>query len=157
MNHSMLTCGRTTHLKIVAVALIAAVLFTTVGLKARLDDSGAGNVTATEKAGSPATKAGKHALYSTRDDAAVRRHDSSRRFVSGTERDRQPSTYVTPRPHSRGRSSAGPPGLTASIFSMRLPRAVRAFRAAAISASESSSSEVNEGGRSENHANLSRD
>jgi len=24
MNHSMLTCGRTTHLKIVAVALIAA-------------------------------------------------------------------------------------------------------------------------------------
>jgi hypothetical protein len=26
MNHSMLTCGRITHLKIVAVALIAAVL-----------------------------------------------------------------------------------------------------------------------------------
>jgi hypothetical protein len=72
MNHSMLTCGRTTHLRIVAVALIAAVLFTTVGLKARLDDSGAGNVTATVKAGGPAMKAGKHTLYSTRDDAAVR-------------------------------------------------------------------------------------
>ena len=37
MNHSMLTCGRTTHLKIVAVALIAAVLFAAVGLKERLD------------------------------------------------------------------------------------------------------------------------
>jgi hypothetical protein len=72
MNHSMLTCGRTTHLKIVAVALIAAVLFATVGLKAWLDDSGAGNVTASVKAGGPAMKAGKPALYSTRDDAAVR-------------------------------------------------------------------------------------
>src|ERR1700674_4878801 len=65
MNHSMLTCGRTAHLKIVAVALIAAVLFATVGLKARLDDSGAGNVTASVKAGGPAMKAGKPALYST--------------------------------------------------------------------------------------------
>ena len=35
MNHSILTCGRTTHLKIVAVALITAVLCATVGLKAR--------------------------------------------------------------------------------------------------------------------------
>ena len=72
MNHSMLTCGRTTHLKIVAVALIAAVLFATVGLKARLDDACAGNVTASVKAGGPAMKVGKPALYSTRDDAAVR-------------------------------------------------------------------------------------
>jgi hypothetical protein len=39
MNHSILTCGRTTHLKIVAVALITAVLCATVGLKARLDES----------------------------------------------------------------------------------------------------------------------
>jgi hypothetical protein len=72
MNHSMLTCGRTTHLKIVAVALIAAALFATVGLKARLDDSGASGMTASAKAGGPATKAGRPALYSTRDDAAVR-------------------------------------------------------------------------------------
>jgi hypothetical protein len=72
MNHSMLTCGRTTHLKIVAVALIAAALFATVGLKARMDDSGAGGMTASAKAGGPAMKAGKPALYSTRDDAAVR-------------------------------------------------------------------------------------
>jgi hypothetical protein len=70
MNHSMLTCGRTTHLKIVAVALIAAALVTTVGLAGRLDDLGAGNMTA--KAGGPALKAGKPALYSTRNDAAIR-------------------------------------------------------------------------------------
>jgi hypothetical protein len=72
MNHSMLTCGRTTHLKIVAVALIAAALVTTVGLTGRLDDLGTGNMTASAKAGGPAVKAGKPALYSTRNDAAVR-------------------------------------------------------------------------------------
>jgi hypothetical protein len=72
MNHSMLTCGRTTHLKIVAVALIAAVLFAIVGLKTRLDDSGAGNLTAAVKAGGHAIKVGKPSLYSTRDDTAVR-------------------------------------------------------------------------------------
>jgi hypothetical protein len=72
MNHSMLTCGRTTHLKIVAVALIAAALVTTIGLTARLDDSGTGNITASAKAVGPAVKAGKPAVYSTRNDAAVR-------------------------------------------------------------------------------------
>jgi hypothetical protein len=72
MNHSMLTCGRTTHLKIVAVALIAAALFATVGLTARPDDSRAGTMTASAKVGGPAVKAGKPALYSIRDDAAVR-------------------------------------------------------------------------------------
>jgi hypothetical protein len=70
MNHSMLTCGRTTHLKIVAVALVAAALVTTVGLTGRVDDFGTGNMTA--KAGGPAVKAGKPAIYSTRNDAAVR-------------------------------------------------------------------------------------
>jgi hypothetical protein len=43
-----------------------------VRLKAWLDDSGAGNVTASVNAGGPAMKAGKHALFSIRDDAAVR-------------------------------------------------------------------------------------
>jgi hypothetical protein len=72
MNHSMLTCGRTTHLKIVTVALIAAALVATVGLTARLDDPGTGNMTASARAGGPAVKAGKPAVYSTRNDAAVR-------------------------------------------------------------------------------------
>jgi hypothetical protein len=72
MNHSMLTCGWTTHLKIVAVALIAAVLVAAVGINARLDDAGAGTMTASAKAGGPAVRAGKPAIYSTRNDAAVR-------------------------------------------------------------------------------------
>ncbi len=72
MNHSMLTCGVTTHLKIVAVALIAAALVATAGINARLDDSGTGTMTASAKAGGPALKAGKPAVYSTRNDAAIR-------------------------------------------------------------------------------------
>ena len=72
MNHSILTCGRTTHLKIVAVALITALLLATVGLKARLDESGAGNLTASLKVEGPVMKARKSSHYSARDDAAVR-------------------------------------------------------------------------------------
>jgi len=73
MNHSMLTCGRTTHLKIVAIALVAAVLVATAAVNARRDDSGAGgNTTATAKAGGPAWKAGKPAIYSTRNDTTIR-------------------------------------------------------------------------------------
>jgi hypothetical protein len=72
MNHSMSTWGWTTHIKIVVVALTAAVLVATAGVRARLDDSGAGTSTAIAKAGGPVLKAGKPALYSTRGDDAVR-------------------------------------------------------------------------------------
>jgi hypothetical protein len=72
MNHSMLTCGWTTHIKIVVVALTAALLVATAGVKAQLDDSGAGTSTAIAKAGGPVLKAGKPALYSTRGDDVVR-------------------------------------------------------------------------------------
>ena len=72
MNHSIVTCGRTTHLKIVAVALITAVLCATVGLKDRLHESGAGNLTASLKVEGPVMKARKPSLYSARNDAAVR-------------------------------------------------------------------------------------
>jgi hypothetical protein len=72
MNHSMLTCGVTTHIKIVAVALVAAALVATAGLMGRLDDASATNMTASVKAGGPALKAGKPAVYSIRNDATVR-------------------------------------------------------------------------------------
>jgi hypothetical protein len=72
MNHSMLTCGVTTHIKIVAVALVAAALVATAGLTGRLDDGVATSMTAGAKAGGPALKAGKPAVYSTRNDATVR-------------------------------------------------------------------------------------
>jgi hypothetical protein len=60
MNHSMSTCGWTTHVKIVVVALTAAALVAT------------STATAKAKAGGPVLKAGKPALYSTRGDDAVR-------------------------------------------------------------------------------------
>ncbi len=39
MNFSLLTADRVTHLKIVAVALVAATVVTVVGLKARVGDA----------------------------------------------------------------------------------------------------------------------
>ena len=72
MNHSMLTCGVTTHIKVVAVALVAAALVATAGLTGRLDDGTATSMTASAKAGGPALKAGSPVVYSTRNDATVR-------------------------------------------------------------------------------------
>lgn len=40
MNHSIVTANRNTHLKIVVVALIAAIMVVTVGIAARLSTSG---------------------------------------------------------------------------------------------------------------------
>ncbi len=40
MNHSIATANRTTHLKIVVVALIAGIMVVTIGIAARLGSSG---------------------------------------------------------------------------------------------------------------------
>ena len=70
MNFSLFTCDRTTHLKIVAVALVAAVVIAVGGIYARVGD--AGSLTAGAKTSGTVVKAGKPAVYSTRDDSAVR-------------------------------------------------------------------------------------
>jgi hypothetical protein len=70
MNYSMQTCGWTTHLKIVTVALAGVALVATVGICARVDHGPAGFMTA--KAGGPVVKARKPAIYATRSDDAVR-------------------------------------------------------------------------------------
>ena len=41
MNHSLVTADRTTHLKIVAVSLVAAIAVILVGVTARVTDTGA--------------------------------------------------------------------------------------------------------------------
>ena len=41
MNHSLVTADRTTHLKIVAVSLVAAIAVILVGVTARISDTGA--------------------------------------------------------------------------------------------------------------------
>jgi hypothetical protein len=69
MNSSLFTCDRTTHLKIVAIALVASIVVIAVGIHARTDDSGS---LAAAKTSGMVVKAGKPAIYSTRNDSAVR-------------------------------------------------------------------------------------
>lgn len=64
MNFSLFTCDRNTHLKIVAVALVAATLIAAGGIRVRVH-------AATTTSGM-AVKAGKPAIYSTRNDSVVR-------------------------------------------------------------------------------------
>jgi hypothetical protein len=70
VNSSLFTCDRATHLKIVAVALAAAIVVVVVGIHARVSD--AGDTIASAKASGPVVKAGRPAVYSTRNDAAIR-------------------------------------------------------------------------------------
>ena len=69
MNHSLVTADRTTHLKIVAVSLVAAIAVVLVGITARVTDSGA---SANLQAHGPVLKAGKPATFTTRDGTAIR-------------------------------------------------------------------------------------
>jgi hypothetical protein len=69
MNFSLLTCDRNTHLKIVAVALVAAIVIAVGGIHVRVRD--ADSRTATTTSGM-VVKAGKPAVYSTRNDSVVR-------------------------------------------------------------------------------------
>jgi cytochrome oxidase Cu insertion factor (SCO1/SenC/PrrC family) len=68
MNHSLVTADRTTHLKIVAVSLVAAIAVVLVGITARVTDSGA---SANLQAHGPVLKAGKPAAVTARDGNTV--------------------------------------------------------------------------------------
>ena len=68
MNHSLVTADRTTHLKIVAVSLVAAIAVILVGITARVSDSGA---SANLQAHGPVLKAGKPAAITARDGTTV--------------------------------------------------------------------------------------
>jgi hypothetical protein len=70
MNHSLFTCDRATHLKIVAVALAAGIVVVLAGIHARMDD--AGNTLASVRTSGPVVKAGSPQVYSTRSDSAIR-------------------------------------------------------------------------------------
>jgi hypothetical protein len=69
MNHSLVTADRTTHLKIVAVSLVAAIAVILVGITARVTDSGA---SANLQAHGPVLKAGKPAAITAIDGSTVR-------------------------------------------------------------------------------------
>ena len=68
MNHSLVTADRTTHLKIVAVSLVAAIAVILVGVTARITDTGA---SAKLEANGPVLKAGKPAPSPSRDGTAI--------------------------------------------------------------------------------------
>lgn len=67
MNHSLLTANRNTHVKIVVVALLAALVVVVAGVNARISGTGVASPRTTTQV----VKAGKPAVFSTRDTAAV--------------------------------------------------------------------------------------
>ncbi len=75
MNHSIVTADRNTHLKIVVVALLAAIGVVTVGVAARLSTSGielAGVPPADQQAKAGVVKANKTVVWTSREDLAIR-------------------------------------------------------------------------------------
>ena len=68
MNHSLVTADRTTHLKIVAVSLVAAIAVILVGVTARITDTSS---TAKLEANGPVLKAGKPATVTVRDGSTI--------------------------------------------------------------------------------------
>jgi hypothetical protein len=71
MNSSLYTADRTTHLKIVVVALVAATLVAGVGIMTRNLDLGT-DVLVSQQARGPAVKAGAPVTYSSSGASMVR-------------------------------------------------------------------------------------
>ena len=71
MNHSMYSADRATHLKIIVVALIGAILVAGIGIAARVTDS-ATTATARLKTDGPIIKAGQPVIITSNDGSAVR-------------------------------------------------------------------------------------
>jgi hypothetical protein len=69
MNHSLLSADRGTHVKIVVVALVAALTVVIAGITAHVSEPG--NMTAAVKANGPVVKAGAPAVYSNREGSAT--------------------------------------------------------------------------------------
>jgi hypothetical protein len=69
MNHSLVTADRTTHLKIVAVSLVAAIAVILVGITARIADTG--TATAKLESHGPVLKAGKISVVTARDGSSI--------------------------------------------------------------------------------------
>jgi hypothetical protein len=69
MNHSLLSADRNTHVKMVSLALIAAIAVVAIGIAARIaEDTSAARI----EIGTPVLKAGKAAMYTRTELPAVR-------------------------------------------------------------------------------------
>ena len=71
MNHSLVTADRTTHLKIVAVSLVAAIAVILVGVTARISDTGTATASGKLEAHGPMLKAGKNSVVTARDGSSI--------------------------------------------------------------------------------------
>jgi hypothetical protein len=71
MNHSIITADRTTHLKIVVVALISATVVAGVGIAARISHYDSGARTGHIRAEVPVIKAGEPVVVSDSKTIAV--------------------------------------------------------------------------------------
>jgi hypothetical protein len=69
MTHSLIGADRSTHFKIVAVALVSAIVLVTVGITARVTE--ADSTTARLQVDGPVLKAGKPATFTVRDGTTV--------------------------------------------------------------------------------------
>jgi len=69
MNHSMYSADRATHLKIVVVGLVCAILVAGVGIAARVADS---NTATAMKTHGPVLKAGQPVVVTSSEGSAVR-------------------------------------------------------------------------------------
>jgi hypothetical protein len=69
MNHSLITASRTTHLKILVVALVASILVVTVGITGHGSDV---QVSARAPATGAVVKAGHPVTYTRQDGPVVR-------------------------------------------------------------------------------------
>jgi hypothetical protein len=70
MNSSLWSADRSTHLKIVAVSLVAAIAVLAVGISARISDSG--TMTARIQTDGPVVKAGKPTTVTVNDLSTIR-------------------------------------------------------------------------------------
>ena len=70
MTHSLIGADRSTHFKIVAVALVSVVVVVLVGITARVAETD--TATARIQAEGPVLKAGKPATITTRDGPSIR-------------------------------------------------------------------------------------
>ena len=69
MSHSMYTAGRTTYLKIVVVALLCAIVFTVMGLTARVGEMNGARKPSPIEASGPVIRARAFAPASTAQNA----------------------------------------------------------------------------------------
>jgi hypothetical protein len=71
MTHSLIGADRSTHFKIVAVALVSAIVLVMVGITARVAET-TDAASARLQAEGPVLKAGKPSIVTTRDGTTIR-------------------------------------------------------------------------------------